>query len=59
MIAKTGAGKLDEPVSAMLEIPLKPLSLHERVTTLTPEEMASLPLSKIVIRGRFSQQDGL
>ena len=44
---------------AMFEIPLKPLSLHERITALTAQEMEQLPLSRIVISGRFSQSDGL
>ena len=44
---------------AMLEIPLKPLNLHERVSALTTQEMEQLPLSRIVITGRFSQSDAL
>ena len=44
---------------AMLEVPLKPLNLHERITALTAQEMEELPLSRIVIRGRFTQSDGL
>jgi len=43
----------------MLDIPLKPLNLHERINVLNASEIEELPLSKIVIRGRFSQQDGL
>jgi len=43
----------------MLEIPLKPLNLHDRITSLTAQEMEQLPLSRLVIRGRFSQSDGL
>lgn len=44
---------------ALFEVPLKPLNLHERVPGLDPNEMEHLPLSEIVVRGRFSQQDGL
>ena len=43
----------------MLEIPLKPLNLHERVSSLPAHELAELPLSRLVISGRFTQSDGL
>lgn len=49
----------EQPMCAMLEIPLKPLNLHERIAALNPNEMEELPLSKIVISGRFTQSDGL
>jgi len=39
---------------AMLDIPLKPLNLHERINIVNASEIEELPLSKIVIRGRFS-----
>ena len=39
---------------ATLEIPLKPLNLHERISPLTVDEMQDLPMSKVVINGRFS-----
>ena len=44
---------------ANLEIPLKPLNLHERIAPLSIPEMEELPLSRIVIQGRFGQSDGL
>ena len=44
---------------AMVEIPLKPLNLHERIAALTSQEIEDLPMSRITIRGRFSQSDGL
>ena len=38
----------------MLEIPLKPLNLHERISNLSEAELAQLPLSRLVISGRFT-----
>jgi len=49
----------DDAMCALLEIPLKPLNLHERITGLSAFELQKLPLSRIVLSGRFSQQDGL
>jgi len=40
-----------------LDVPLKPLNLHERVDQIAPEELAALPLSSIQIQGRFSLAD--
>ena len=50
-----GSGNDDPALCALLEIPLKPLNLHERVPGLEQHEMEQLPLSRIVVRGRFSQ----
>ena len=47
------------PICATLDIPLKPLNLHERVSPLSVQEMEDLPMSRVVINGRFSQQDAL
>lgn len=56
---KQNASQSDPALCALLEIPLKPLNLHERIPGLEVHEMEQLPLSRIVVRGRFSQQDGL
>ena len=44
---------------AMMEIPLKPLNLHERIQDIPKELTESLPFSKIAIKGKFSQEIGL
>lgn len=59
VIEKLPLASREQPMCAMLEIPLKPLNLHERISALTPNEMEELPLSRIVLGGRFSQSDGL
>lgn len=43
----------------MLEVPLKPLSQHERITSISPEVLDKLPLSSIRIAGNFSYSDGV
>lgn len=43
--------------SQMLDVPLKPLNLHERVNNLGKEEVEKLLLTKIKIGGRFSVSD--
>ena len=41
----------------MLDVPLKPLNLHERVNAINEEEKESLLLTKIKIGGKFSLSD--
>lgn len=38
VVEKVEAGSTNRPMCAMLEIALKPLNLHERITVLTPQE---------------------
>lgn len=45
--------------AASLQIPLKPLSLHERISEIKPEIFVDLPLSEIVITGKFSLSEGV
>jgi hypothetical protein len=40
-----------------LDVPLKPLNLHERIDALEPPALEALPLSSIQISGRFSVSD--
>lgn len=42
-----------------MQVPLKPLSLHERVQELTDAHRESLPMSEIIIKGKFSMSDAL
>ena len=44
---------------ATLEVPLKPLNLHERINSLTQQELEQLPMSEIKLSGSFSQSDAL
>ena len=41
----------------VLEVPLKPLNLHERIDTIEDSILAELPLSQIKIAGKFSLTD--
>ena len=41
----------------MLDIPIKPLNLHERINTIEKEDYERLMLTKIKIGGRFTSSD--
>ena len=49
----------EDSTCATLEVPLKPLNLHERISGLTQQELSELPLSTILMKGNFSQSDAL
>ena len=59
VIEKKAPGSNDPGLCALIEVPLKPLNLHERIPGLEEAAIEMLPLSRIVVRGRFSQHDGL
>ena len=42
---------------SVLDVPLKPLNLHERVDNISKEILDTLPLSMIRISGKFTLSD--
>ena len=54
MIPKASTGN---KTCQVIEIPLKPLNLHERINDLDNETSAEIPFSKIKITGKFSLSD--
>ena len=45
---------LQRDMCASMEIPLKPLNLHESIQIIPEELTNTLPFSKITIKGRFT-----
>lgn len=43
--------------SQVLDVELKPLSLHERIDTIEQSIIDSLPISRITFQGKFSLTD--
>lgn len=44
---------------AVIEIPLKPLNQHERITSIPQELLEQLPWSTLTVTGSFTYADGV
>ena len=49
----------DPATCQVLDVELKPLNLHERIESLSQEELETIPLSKVTLKGRFQPSEAL